>query len=199
MAIDSFNTILTAGLKQGHIPGKTKQARDWFRETAAKFKGVSEGNLMQSGNALTSIINVGNMYMFVYDAKHKKTLPYWDAFPLVFPVSKTPDGFIGLNMHYLPLPLRAKLMDMLYTMVTDTNTTEKTKLKATYTMLKDSIAHKLIKPCVKRYLTANMSSRFIFVEPAEWDIALFLPVQRFQNATSYEVWRKSTIETMEAD
>ncbi len=68
-----------------------------------------------SGNAdqLVTKVMPGRLYMYAYDPKMKKELPYYDRFPLVFPFSKTQDGFIGLNMHYLPYPLRVGLLDKL--------------------------------------------------------------------------------------
>ena len=44
---------------------------------------------------------LGRMYMFYYDPKHKKTLKTYDRFPLIFPIKKESDGFIGMNFHYL--------------------------------------------------------------------------------------------------
>jgi hypothetical protein len=40
---------------------------------------------------------MGGLYFFVYDPKTKNDLPYYDRFPLVIPLKRTPDGFIGLN------------------------------------------------------------------------------------------------------
>jgi hypothetical protein len=31
----------------------------------------------------------------------------------------------------------------------------------------------------------------IYVEPKEWDVALFLPLQRFQKASDQQVWADS--------
>ena len=51
--------------------------------------------------------------MYFYDPKHKETLPYYDRFPLIIMVGPAPRGFIGLNLHYLPLATRAKFLDAL--------------------------------------------------------------------------------------
>ena len=39
----------------------------------------------------------GYMDAFYYDPKHKATLPYYDKFPLIFPLSVGKDFFIGIN------------------------------------------------------------------------------------------------------
>jgi hypothetical protein len=191
MAVKLFDSMLAQGLRAGEIPGRTQEARNWFRNTALKATNIKEGQLLRSSEALTNRIEVGKMYMFSYDPKMKKELPFYDRFPLIFPFRKTPDGFLGINLHYLPYPLRASLMDKLYGFVNDPNLSDKAKLNITYTILNYSAAHKYIKPCVKRYLTGHIRSKFIAIMPVEWDIALFLPVENFAKATRLQVWADS--------
>lgn len=188
MAVQAFDQVLAQGLRAGQMPGRTQEARDWFRDTAKKIKDITEGKLLRSRDALTSQIEIGKMYMFLYDPKMKKELPYYDRFPLVFPISRTPDGFIGINMHYLPYVLRAKLMDLLYNFVSDPKLDDRSRLKISYDILRGASTNKYIKPCIKRYLTSNIRSRFINIVPVEWDIALFLPVENFEKATNTRVW-----------
>jgi hypothetical protein len=192
MAIQLFDQLLSKGVRSGQIPGRTQQARDWFRDTASKIKNINEGNLLRSRDALTNRIEIGKMYMFSYDPKTKKDLPYYDTFPLIFPFNTTPDGFMGINLHYLPYILRAKLMDLLYNYVNDPKLDDTARLKITYSILSGAATHKYIKPCVKRYLTSQIRSKFINIVPVEWDIALFLPVSNFQKASEQKVWADST-------
>jgi hypothetical protein len=131
------------------------------------------------------------MYMFYYDAKHKETLPYFDRFPMIFPYKKVKGGFMGINMHYLPHVLRAKLMDSLYDIASNDKYDETTKLRISYNVLNSAAKYKWFKPCIKHYLTSQVRSRFIYVYPAEWDIALFLPLERFDGATKSQVWKDS--------
>ena len=191
MAIQSFDQIISKGVRSGQIPGRTQQARDWFRDTASKIKNINEGNLLRSRDALTNRIEIGKMYMFSYDPKTKKDLPYYDTFPLIFPFNTAPDGFMGINLHYLPYILRAKLMDLLYNYVNDPKLDDTARLKITYSILSGAATHKYIKPCVKRYLTSQIRSKFINIVPVEWDIALFLPVENFQKANKTKVWADS--------
>ena len=51
--------------------------------------------------------------MYFYDPKTKDTLPYYDRFPLTIMVGPAPKGFYGLNLHYLPLDIRARFLDSL--------------------------------------------------------------------------------------
>lgn len=187
-----FDTVLTKGVRAGQIPARTEAARTWYRDTAQSYRRLDERALMKSDTErLTSTPMVGSMYMYYYDPKHKKTLPYYDRFPLVFPYRKVPGGFMGINLHYLPLIYRAKLMDALYDVTNNKNFDETTKLKMNYQVLSSAAKFKYFTPCVKHYLTEHLRSRFLYVYPSEWDIALFLPTERFQGATKQKVWADS--------
>ena len=131
------------------------------------------------------------MYMFKYDPKLKNELPYYDVFPLIFPIGPADGGFLGLNMHYLPLNYRAKLMDALYQTTNNKTFDETTKLKINYSILKKATVMNYYKPCIKHYLFGHVRSNFIYMKPEEWDIALFLPTARFMKATEKQVWADS--------
>lgn len=188
-----FDTILSKGIREGNVPARTQEARDWYRNTAQQQGKINETALLKGSDAtrFTNTPRIGQMYMFTYNAKHKDTLPYWDRFPLVFPFKKVPGGFLGLNMHYLPLPYRAKLMDGLYTISNNKLYNDTTKLKLSYDLLNGASQFRYFKPTVKHYLTDHLTSRFLYIFPAEWDIALFLPLERFQNASKQKVWADS--------
>ena len=187
-----FDEILTKGVRTGQIPARTSKAREWYRATAKEYRRVSDSKLMKGdAERLTARPLVGQMYMYYYEAKHKETLPYFDRMPLVFPFKKVAGGFYGLNMHYLPLPLRAKLMDALYDTASNTRFDESTRLKLSYKLLDNAANLQAFKPCIKRYLTSQLRSRFMYVYPSEWDVALFLPLERFQGATKTQVWSDS--------
>ena len=187
-----FDTIITQGVRSGQIPARTQGARDWFRETAEKIRTVNERSLMKGDNArLTSTPIIGSMYMFNYDPKWKDELPYYDRFPLVFPFRKVPGGFYGLNLHYLPPPLRARLMDALYDYANNTRYDETTRIKLNYQLLTSIAKLRFFSPCVKHYLNEHVRSRFMYVYPSEWDIALFLPTERFTKQSKVTVWNDS--------
>lgn len=177
-------------LKKGLL-GKQKEARKWLiqkaRETVA-FAGANRRTLTRATGRKRPSVSVGEMYFFAYDPKHKQTLPYYDIFPLVFPIEYYDDGFLGINLHYLPLNYRAKLFDTLGKLKTG-NYTESTRLAISYQALKSM--GNLWKPCIKRYLAAHVRSDFIQVKGNEWEWALFLPAEGFQKMSAQEVQRES--------
>lgn len=187
-----FDEILTKGVRAGQIPAREKRAREWYRDAARDFSRVNENKLMRADKErMTNEPQVGSMYLFNYDAKHKDILPYYDRFPLIFPFKSVKGGFLGINMHYLPLQFRAKLMDALYDLTTNERYDESTRLKLSYNVLNGASKFNFFKPCVKHYLTPQVRSRFMYVYPSEWDIALFLPLERFSGASKTKVWADS--------
>jgi hypothetical protein len=187
-----FDRIVIQGVREGKIPARTQDARNWFRDTAQKIRAVNERSLMKNEkDRLVSQPIVGSMYMFYYDPKYAAELPYYDRFPLVFPYKKVEGGFYGLNLHYLPLQYRAKLMDGLYSFANNTRYDESTKLKMSYQLLSNAAKLRFFEPCLKRYLIDHVGSKFMYVYPSEWDIALFLPTERFAKKTKSQVWADS--------
>jgi len=134
---------------------------------------------------------LGKMYMFRYQAKHKDTLPYYDRFPLIFMVDPAPKGFYGINLHYLPPTIRAIFFDKLLDVANNDKFNSKTKLKISYDILNGVTKYKEFQPCFKRYLTAYMRSKPIFVPASEWEAVLFLPSDSFIGAKRDFVWRES--------
>lgn len=187
-----FDNIITQGVRAGQIPARTQQAREWYRSAARSVGAVNENQLLKSdASRMVKQVNFGSMYLFQYDPKHKDTLPYYDILPLIFPFESAAGGFYGLNVHYLPVQLRAKLMDALYATANNARYDEKTKLKINYSILKSSANLNYFKPCVKHYLNNHVKSQFMYVFPSEWDIALFLPLARFKKATAAQVQAES--------
>ncbi len=135
----------------------------------------------------------GRMYMYVYDPKHKKTLPYYDVFPLIFMTDLYDDGFLGLNMHYLPYLLRARLMEELIIHTSDVIRKGKPEkqLAISYQILKSASANKYFQPTIKRYLSEHIRSPLIEVLEPQWENAVFLPTDQFRKKSKSEVWQES--------
>jgi len=188
-----FDQILLKGVRSGQMPARTREARNWFRGVAADVSSgrVNSKRMLGETTRLTDAPSIGHMYHFQYDPKHKQTLPYYDRFPLIFMVGPAANGFYGLNLHYLPPVLRAKLMDQLYTLSTNRKYDESTRIALSYSLLSKAGRFKYFKPTFKHYLSIHVQSRFIHIAPTEWDIALMLPTQRFAKANKGRVWADS--------
>lgn len=195
MAAKIFDDLLLKGIRSGQVPARTQAAREWYRDQAKRIprSQTQEGRLIREMGAerYENRFRIGHMYMFIYNPKHKDTLPYYDRFPLIFPINRAKGGFLGINFHYLPLPLRAKLMDALYDVTSNDRFDETTRIRASYSILSSAMKYKEFKPTVKHYLANHVVSRLTYINPAEWDVALFLPTERFEGATKTQVWADS--------
>jgi hypothetical protein len=160
----------------------------WYRAKIKEFGKPGAMDLLRDGKRDNKPF-YGKLNMFFYDPKHKKTLPYYDTFPLVLPLEVYNDGFLGINFHYLPIPLRVKLLDGLvdYTNSADFTSTT-TRMVVDYSKLKSI---RLIRPTIHKYLSGYTKSQFRRIDADEWTIATLLPVQRFKKASSKEVWKES--------
>ena len=163
------------------------KSTDWYRSKIAEFGTPKSLDLIRDGKQATNPF-FGRLNMFIYDPKLKKKLPYYDTFPLVLPLENYNDGFLGLNFHYLPIPLRMKLLDRVVDFSNNTKFDESTKLNVSYTALKRV---RLIRPTIKRYLAGKVKSRFRRVDADEFTVATLLPVQRFKKGSQSEVYKDS--------
>jgi len=165
-------------------------SKDEKRESAFNSKVVNTAKLIRDNSTKgVSRVRLGHLYLFRYDAKLKQELPYYDIFPVIFIIQRKQDGFLGLNLHYLPYEFRASLMDSLYNFVVGEDDLQ--RLRATYNILTSTTKLRFFRPCLKHYLNTNIKSRFIHVDPDEWDTALFLPLHKFRKATAPQVYRDS--------
>lgn len=137
---------------------------------------------------------LGKLYHFYYDPKGKEDLPYYDRFPLVLALEKYPDGFLGLNLHYLPVKYRVAFLDKLldYAILDDDN--DPRRIKITYDILQASKRFKEFRPCIKRYLHGHIKSKILTIQPKEWEVAAFLPTHLFKGAKPADVWKESVNE-----
>lgn len=169
----------------------SKKSYTWYQNQVRTLGRITPNRLMTTTPDLVNTILPGAMYMFFYDAKLKDKLPYWDMFPLVLPFRKVPDGFYGINLHYLPYGTRFKLLGALHDLANDDKTPEKTRLLLNWRILNSSSKYEPIKACVKHYLYDHVQSRFLNIMYPDWVTAALLPVEKFVGATKTKVWQES--------
>ena len=163
------------------------RSTEWYKDKIREFGKPGALDLIRDGKRASRPF-FGRLNMFFYDPKHKKKLPYYDTFPLVLPIERYPDGFLGINFHYLPIPLRVRLLDRLLDFSNNEEFDETTTIDAAYARLKNI---NLIKPTIHRYLAGQTKSDFRRIDADEFTVAVLLPVQRFKKASVREVWKDS--------
>ena len=166
--------------------GRPKSTQ-WYRDKIKEFGTPGAMDLIRDGKRDNAPF-YGRLNMFFYDPKFKKTLPYYDSFPLVLPLEKYPDGFLGINLHYLPMTLRIKLLDRLVDYSNNTKFDESTRLAVDYSKLKSD---RLIKPTLKRYLAGRVKTQFRRIDANEFTVAALLPVARWKKGSIQDVYSDS--------
>ena len=166
--------------------GRPKSTQ-WYRDKIKEFGQPGAMDLIRDGKRDNKPF-YGRLDMFFYDPKFKKKLPYYDTFPLVLPLESYSDGFLGINLHYLPMKLRLQLLDRLVDFSNNTKFDESTRLTVDYSKLKNV---DLIKPTLKRYLAGRVKTQFRRIDADEFTVATLLPVQRFKKASASEVYSDS--------
>lgn len=179
---------------QYNLHNASRKSKAWFEQQLLLIKQqqVTPNKVMRSDSQkLTTTLVPGNLYMFFYDAKTKDKLPYWDKFPLTFPFKKLEDGFLGLNMHYLPYQLRVQLLDKLMQFATNTKMDATTRLNYSWALIDGVSKYKAAQPCIKRYLDSHVQSAYRKVDGNDWATAMMLPVESFVGANKQAVWTDS--------
>ncbi|MDC3266484.1 hypothetical protein OAU13_01010 [bacterium] len=191
--IPGFVKLLRQAEQDGIVLDNSKQSLEWLRKKYATIRpsDVVEKRFLSETDRRRNVALVGRMYMFLYKPKYKDELPYYDRFPLVFPFRRVAGGFYGLNLHYLAPKYRAILMDQLYGLLNNTEFDDTTRLKMTYKVLDSSSKYRWFRPCVKHYLKSHMQSTLIYIEPTEWNLALFVPSEQFRKDNKRNVWQDS--------
>lgn len=173
-------------------PSIATKSRSWFEQQSKilMMRRLQERRLFRE-QRITSRMRPGKLYMFYYDPKYKETLPYYDRFPLVFPYKIEGDGFIGLNMHYIPYFYRIQLMTRLMQFASNKKFDENTRIRYSWQAIAGSAKFKFAKPCIKHYLLEYVESQFIEIPGSDWHTAMMLPVERFVGGNKSQVWSES--------
>ena len=174
----NFQKLLARGRQ--YFFGQQKQSIQWYKNKSNEVN--SSDSILKQNRDLTSKTiqgGTGNMFLFNYVPKHKNTLPVYDLYPLCIPFKYVPEGFYGVNLHYLDYKTRAIFFDQLTTILTNKRWDETTRMAISYDWIKSVSRVPAIKNTIKHYLYPYVRSRFMYIPPLEWETALFLPLQQF--------------------
>lgn len=171
----------------------SRQSYKWMMDKINNIRSPSRiavGINKEAGRSVTKF-QIGGLYFFYYNPKLKNDLPYYDTFPLVLVLERYPDGFLGLNLHYLPLNYRLAFMDKLMPYAVQTDTNEIQRMRISYDILNASKTFREFRPCTKKYLYNHVTSKILAVQPNEWETAVFLPAHQFKKMPVSKVWKES--------
>lgn len=162
--------------------------KDTARRNSQRSEKWLMNKIIQSTRKKVHKPTIGKMYLFVYDAEHKATLPYWDVNPLIIMVGPAQGGFYGVNFHYLPLRERLELLELLVPFQKLVSAKSHRSININYQKLV-GLSKTTWKHCFKHYLLGNLRTQLVEIPMEEWNNTITLPLAHFKGATSQEVWR----------
>ncbi len=160
---------------------------DWMKNSS---QVMSKNLIKEYASRTEKVSRWGHIYQFVYDAKTKSKLKYYDIFPMSIVIEKYKNGFLGLNLHYLPLTMRFAFMDQLWEYVSDGDTDspdEDIRFILRYKMLASISGKKYYRPCLKRYLYTQMRTPMYHIPADKWTFAMVLPSAKFFDSNDGQV------------
>lgn len=171
--VDQFRASMTA---MAPLPNAAKNNKSvkWFRDTVqniprAQFSAKPE---------------VGKMYTYVYDAKYKDKLKYWDKFPLVVILDVNSEYQLGLNLHYVAPKMRQVFLERLLAanprLLNQKTLGPRAKFKINWAAVKKYPgADKMI----KLYIRSRIKGKLVEISPTQWANTVYLPTQQFLDKT----------------
>jgi len=189
-------TTLAEEHSQADFDRLSKDSLSWMKKKIQEIRSPSSMTLgmAREKSRQTNTFKLGRLYCFYYDPKGKDTLPYYDIFPMVLILDRYEDGFLGLNLHYLPYRYRVAFLKKLMDYAVLNKDDEIKRLRVTYDILTTSRRLREFQPCLKRYLFGHIKSRLLTIQPSEWEVATLLPLQQFRKAKPNKVWQDSIEE-----
>jgi len=165
----------------------------WLKNKIAEIRSPAfiSAQMANEKSRKATNLQVGRLYGFYYDPKGKSDLPYYDIFPMVLVLDTHDDGFLGLNLHYLPYQYRVAFLKKLMNYAVLGQDNEIERLRVSYDILNASKRLKEFKPCLKKYLYGHVKSRLLAIQAEEYQIASLLPLQQFRKTTAGHVWAES--------
>ena len=148
----------------------------WYQARVRALGKLKADTIIREGKADASAQarpQFGMLNLFNYRPKDPMRIPYYDVFPLVLPVKRLKTGFAGLNFHYLPIPMRVKLLEMIVAGYGD-----ETAQTAVVTWDKVK-ALRYVAPTIRQYNAKKVGSLFLRIPLDDMLIGALLPVQQF--------------------
>lgn len=176
-----YDQYLEYKAKKG-IREMSKESLHWFYDNVRQIRG----DFVQASRygRVKTTPEPGKIYLYQYDPKTKERMPFYDTVPLVLITDVTPDGWYGVNFHYMPPKVRLAVMETLYKNIKDDTKTDKVKFLMNWQIAsrvaKAASATEYLNESIKQYLGSHLRSRLVEIDPEYWAMIMFLPLGRFK-------------------
>lgn len=185
---------------------------EWYLGKVKEMKSrglVTKNKLYTYDDMVTNKLEIGSMYLYIYDPKFKKTLPIYDTFPLCLPFAidggnphtKTEPNFTGFNLHYMSPRSRWVILKELAKInnfsVAKNKLDHNRQIQLSWERLKTAASAKVLQPCIHKYLYSHVvrgsSGMFLKIDPNDWHMAILLPVEDFRKHNSANLRKYSSV------
>jgi hypothetical protein len=175
---------------KAHVEAYTTESMNWFRKfVGSKYFQIPGLKILRDYKKTTNI-KLGHIYSYGYDPKWKDSLDYYDTFPLVLVIGLYDDGWLGINLHYVPVKYRYLIFEGLLKTLHDQTINERTRFKITYDKLNALKISKWTGNTIKRYLFDYVPTNIYKIPPEDWEIIMALPYDDFVGAPRRQVYRE---------
>jgi hypothetical protein len=162
--------------------GNTLDSMKWLRYKVRQLKDKTPSERK---------FDVGRIYCFCYCPITRHEMPYYDKFPLTLVLGNDRNGFLGVNLHYLPPKMRYVFLNKLMPYASNNKNDEVIRFRISYDILKTIPKLKEYKPALKQYLYTQLRSKIVPIPYREWQDILNLPFDRFIKQNRTKVWDDS--------
>jgi hypothetical protein len=161
----------------------SKKFVDFVKNIETVFKSMDSSpaavnRMMLTGKVRpTKIFRNGEMVFFSYKAKPEAG-EYYDRFPLVMVLEQTNEDVLGLNLHYLPKPLRLIFINAISVFLsskTDAVTGRPRLVNFSYALLQKH-RYRYGKYCIRKYKRSRMIIPPVVVPSDTWNVFAHIPL-----------------------
>jgi hypothetical protein len=145
----------------------------------------------------TKNFRVGEMVFFSYKAQPGPG-EYYDRYPLILVLEQSNEDFLGLNMHYLPKPMRMILINALSAFLSSKANIANSRPRLTnfsYSLLKTH-KYRYGKYCIRRYKKSRLLIYPIVVPTDTWNIFVHLPLSFWIPTKTQAFVERETLKKM---
>lgn len=128
-----------------------------------------------------TLINDGYLYVFNYNPKTADKLEFYDITPCVFVIDVLQDGFIGLNLHYLPPSERNRLLYIIK------QSSKHENFLSVIKQIKQKYPY--YNKIIKRYLYTHIITNIHMIENKYFPLVANLPLAKFMKEDIKSVYR----------
>ncbi len=155
-----------------------QESEAWFRNLLKKNSGIKAGEDYTKGN--NKSLGTSNMFQFSYKnpVTPLKQLKIFDENPLIVLFNKRGNDMYGINLHFIPKPLKETFLKLVIQM-NKQNIKKDKRLTIEYKQMKQFLKRNgLDIISVKRY-KINRITNFKYIPYRDWRYALNLPTEKF--------------------